>query len=362
MIRIFFHSSDLDGHCSGAIVKYKFTDAELHPINYGQDFPYDKVDIEKDTIIMVDFTLQPIEKTIELYEKFGDRFTLIDHHISAINDLNLHNLNDKIPGIRMNGMAGCELTWSHFFPDRELPKAIRLLGRYDVWDHKDPDVLPFQMGIRLHDTWPDEQSLWQYYFHENANELIKDTISEGNLILKYQKQENEKYAKSCAFEMTFEGYRAICINKMLTNSQLFESVYSPDEHDIMIAFGLRKNGLWTMSFYTTKEDVDCSLIAKRFGGGGHKQAAGATFKKLPLKFVDYIKYLQPITFEQIPDYGDKMTIQDFKEAVILGALVDSDGCGRYASENEMTDLVVQPSDYFKNTIDERFSHVIWFNK
>ena len=31
-----------------------------------------------------------------------------------------------------------------------------------------------------------------------------------------------------------------------------------------------------VSVYSNKEDVDCSLFAKRYGGGGHKGAAGYT--------------------------------------------------------------------------------------
>jgi len=44
MIRIYYHSSDLDGHCSGAITKYKYPEAELFPINYNQKFPWKQLD------------------------------------------------------------------------------------------------------------------------------------------------------------------------------------------------------------------------------------------------------------------------------------------------------------------------------
>jgi nanoRNase/pAp phosphatase (c-di-AMP/oligoRNAs hydrolase) len=37
---------------------------------------------------------------------------------------------------------------------------------------------------------------------------------------------------------------------------------------------------WVVSLYTTK-DIDVSEIAKKYGGGGHKQAAGFTCDKLP---------------------------------------------------------------------------------
>jgi len=290
MIKCFFHSSDLDGHCSGAIVKYKYPEAVLFGINYGQSFPYDKI-FKDDTIIMVDFGHQPFSEMIKLWKFVNEgkgHFVWIDHHASALKDANETIVENGKSfeaiciGKRTNGKAGCELAWEYFFPELETPEVVRLLGRYDVWDHTDPNVLPFQMGFRLENTWPNDENMamWENYFNNNSGDLIKDTIKNGELILKYQKQENEKYAKSCAFEMEFGGYKAICINKMLTNSQLFESVYDASKHDIMIAFGLRSNGHWTMSFYATKDDVDCSAIAKRYGGGGHKGAAGCNFKNL----------------------------------------------------------------------------------
>lgn len=38
---MFYHSADLDGFCSGAIIKYSFPECELIPINYGDTFPWE---------------------------------------------------------------------------------------------------------------------------------------------------------------------------------------------------------------------------------------------------------------------------------------------------------------------------------
>ena len=43
-MKCFFHSADLDGHCSGAIVKHKYPDCEMIGINYGQEFPWDTIE------------------------------------------------------------------------------------------------------------------------------------------------------------------------------------------------------------------------------------------------------------------------------------------------------------------------------
>jgi nanoRNase/pAp phosphatase (c-di-AMP/oligoRNAs hydrolase) len=45
----------------------------------------------------------------------------------------------------------------------------------------------------------------------------------------------------------------------------------------MIVFSLANNRKWMVSLYSTKETVDCSIITKKYGGGGHRSAAGMCF-------------------------------------------------------------------------------------
>lgn len=75
------------------------------------------------------------------------------------------------------------------------------------------------------------------------------------------------------------GLRAICLNGGGFNSDVFKTVYNPTKHDVMMPF--QYNGtFWTFSLYTTKPEIDCNEIAKLYGGGGHKQAAGFQVDRL----------------------------------------------------------------------------------
>lgn len=377
MIRCFYHSVDLDGQASGAIVKFKFPEAQLIPINYGEKIDYNQIS-KDDTIYMVDFSLQPFSEMVELATYVGmNNLIWIDHHKSSIKDaddcilVNLagHNttFNQLCPGKRQDGKAGCELTWDYLFPDDEMPAAVSFLGRYDVWDIQGC-VLPFQFGMRLNNTDPNNQELWNMFLQpeddDTTTSMVLETIKNGETILRYQKQENEKYAKSCAFELEFQGFKAIAINKSLTNSQLFESVWNKEKYDIMIAFGLKKDGIWTMSFYTDKPGIDCSILAKKFNGGGHKQASGCSFETLPIEFLRQIKKLKPIKYEPLPDPedGEHMTIQDFTQATKDNFFTEDDGTGYYATETQMTNKVIVIQDTITRKLDDRFSHVVWFNK
>ena len=280
----FYHSADLDGHCAGASVKHFVPDVELIGINYGDEFPWGKVRGQQ--VYMVDFSLQPFDQMIRLKEE-ASRLIWIDHHKSAIEEWQKVGC-PYINGIRRDGTGACALVWEYF--DHVVPEAVRLLAEYDVWNHTDPCTLPFQWGLRMEETRPGiNMDFWQYLFTLKKTQLMP-WFEKGRLLLKYQAQENEKYIRAAAFETTLGGAPCIAVNKMLTNSQLFDSVWDATKYAMMITFGWRK-GQWTVSLYSTREDVDCSAIAKKHGGGGHKGAAGFQCMSLPFDPELHPRYL-----------------------------------------------------------------------
>lgn len=276
-MKCFYHSADLDGKCAGAIVKYHHKDVELIPINYGNEYDLDKIE-QGETVFMVDFGFQPFS----LMEKLNAKADLIwiDHHKTALRDAKEADFNCN--GMLDVEMAGCELTWKYLFPNKPIPRAVMLLGRYDVWDHgHDPDIMDFQYGMRLEDTEPDNQEFWQRLFTKQGQTI--DIIKTGRTILSYQRMQNEIYIKARGFDVEFEGLRFIACNAGLTNSLLFDSIYNEECYDGMMSFSMRKNMGWTVSMYSTKKSIDVGAIAKKHGGGGHPGAAGFQCADLPFK-------------------------------------------------------------------------------
>lgn len=285
-----YHNKDLDGYCSGAIVKKKFPDALMLGWDYGKPFPFEGVDPIGEDIILIDISF-PMPDMFELAE-VAKSLTWIDHHISAINDYNNFPVEQRrgasITAVLENGVAACEGGWKYLFPDEFMPTAVMLAGKYDTWRNQDKydwenAILPFQFGMRMFcsspETFPPELLDWYDTVTDNPCYKI---IHDGKLILTYQKTQNERACKS-SFEIEFEGLRAICLNNGGANSQVFDSVYDETRHDVMIPF-LFTGKHWTFSLYATKDAVDCSVIAKSKGGGGHKKAAGFQLKELPEEF------------------------------------------------------------------------------
>lgn len=292
-MKCFYHSADLDGHCSGAIV-FTAVGCEMIGYNYGKPFPWESIRVNE-VVYMVDVSL-PMGAMLELAQ-MCKKLVWIDHHISVIKDYEaLCDAEKKILSdcVLDSSKAACELTWEHCYPETPVPPAVELLGIYDSWrfktDEEERRVKEFQYGMRMFDeTRPVEAAgLWHTLFMDGSRSDLYGQIQDrGQICFEYQLAQNEKTARACAFEtlLTFgprtvaaltamRPLRCIAINSNLMNSDVFRSVYDPTRHDAMLCFYRSKHGFWRISIYSDQEKVDCSFYAKSHGGGGHKGAAG----------------------------------------------------------------------------------------
>ena len=294
-----YHSIDLDGFMSAAIVKHwhieylnsisnKITETntlDFIGYNYGQPIPdlsgYDKV-------IMCDISF-PKEEMRKLFEQRLNNFVWIDHHISAIKEVGRIIPMKFTEEISIKHSA-CELTWQYFFPNEQIPEIVRLLGRYDCFGHKGTDeeqkVLEFQYGARNYITNYESAYKWLVRSLNAINDNTtpeKDVHKVGKHIYAYLCTEAKQVYKN-GFVIQFLipkeqapqfgfKYKFICINKERFNPINFGIDYHKDGYDGAACFHF--NGThWCFSLYNDNGLVDCSQIAKQFGGGGHKGAAG----------------------------------------------------------------------------------------
>lgn len=278
---VFYHSADLDGHCSGAIVRraliIKGDEPEMIGIDYGDEFPWEKITAETD-VVMVDFCLQPAEGMLRLRDSCNT-FTWIDHHKTAIEALKDEDIN----GVRDVRLAACEICGGVFFPESPFIEAVYLLGRYDVWDKSNLNlwsdrIYPFQMGMRLLDTNP-ESELWRSILlgDYGPDRIIKD----GWVVIKYQERQNKRLMDG-AFDVQLNGLRCLAVNGY-GNFQTFESKWDKTEYDAVLAFQNVRGEFWTCLLFTDKPEIDVSETAKSLGGGGHKQEAGFQCQELPFE-------------------------------------------------------------------------------
>lgn len=272
-----YHSKDLDGWSSAAIVNNKFMGVELVGYDYGDPFP----EIRKDVPLVVVDVSFPMEHMLKMAEDRGLDLMWIDHHIKSMMEyaafMKERDNTFCITCIK-DGLASCELTWGAFHPDEPMPKAIRLLGMYDVGRKESPEeweneVLPFQFGMRAICSSPEEFPALLLKDNEDSIAFIERVINDGKAILQYMRKTDSVIMERKAFAAEFLGHRALCLNAASFSFLSFASIWDSTKYDIAVGFNF--NGKqWVGSIYSDKENINCNEIAGRLGGGGHKRASG----------------------------------------------------------------------------------------
>lgn len=311
-----YHSIDLDGWMSAAIVKYWFitnnsTLPEMKKELIGYSYNTSKLDFigynygdpipnlsQYDRVIMCDVSF-PKEEMIKLYIRLYTNLIWVDHHTSAIKDSNgieRGPFYDTALGSRDVKYAACELTWKYFFPDETVPEIVELLGKWDniinvpitsrsEWQR----VTEFQYGAKQYISNYEEAYEWLNWTIDDDQKIFK-ICEEGKIIYQYLCTETKQTYKN-GFEITLEEFipytvkenyfceahtvnrKFICINREIFNPINFGIDYHKDVYDGAACFWYA-DGVWNFSLYNDNGLVDCSIIAKQYGGGGHKGAAG----------------------------------------------------------------------------------------
>lgn len=295
--RIFYHEADLDGHASAAIYALRKNKYTLHPVDYGKKFPWEVVE-DDDIVVILDFCPddpEMIQRTMERVPVFY----WIDHHKSSRKMYKENNFSriHTPPGQFITDsddkqFAACELTYMfvHDCEYKDVPYYIRLLGRYDIWDFSDKQTLPFQYAMKAYLPNPIENlQQWKKIVRPSKSDhkLFQKLIEAGKYIKLYEDKKNAVLAKELCFEMEFEGYKTLAINRTIESSNFFKEVYNPKFHDLILQFAFHGD-FWKLSFRSDKKEVDCAKIAEKLGAGGHAAASGAVLKELPKEIKDKI--------------------------------------------------------------------------
>ena len=264
-----YHKSDLDGVCCKHIMRRHWVPediTELIGAEYGDAAPLTK--LMDQSVWIADFSYD--KKTMQNIHDVSLDLNWCDHHVSAIKEIGGGlNPGDKFFNYSDQSRSGCEILWDAL-TDEPMPLAVRLLGRYDVWDHVDPRVLPFQYGMRVVDE--DNNQVWDSVLEAgDESDLIAQTIATGHAIIRYEQSQWKRLAEK-AYVREWDGFKCLIVNVGGFTSKMLESHPEYANVDILIGWSYT-NGEFTYSLRSMRA-VDVSVIAKNFGGGGHKGAAG----------------------------------------------------------------------------------------
>ena len=272
-----YYHNDLDGRCAGAIVfmsvgiksengRHKL---EMIEVDYKDDIDVNGIN-KNEQIWIVDFSFKP--ELMERVLKKTKDIIWIDHHKTA----DEYKYSEEIKGLRITEdkqFSGCELTWMYFYPDKDIPTFIKLIGDRDKWAWKfGTETKLFNLGLQLYPHQPQDK-IWQELFDF---EMVRRVQLDGEICGKFRDNFCKDYADSYGFEAEFEGYKCFALGLYMFGSETFGERFK--EYDICLSFEYDGKN-YIIGLYSTT--VDVSIIAKKYGGGGHKGAAGFVSKILP---------------------------------------------------------------------------------
>jgi len=312
-----YHSADMDGWCSGAIVNKNCDyDIKFKGFNYSPNFDVQEF-IEKyeycDTIYIVDysFKLKDLGKLL----KSGFNIVWIDHHKTAIEEyaksgiFKSKKVNDNIiqltiPGARFVGYvsetySASKIAYEILIKDKtkNMSDIVNLVSVFDMWDVESPlwnKARQFNAGCGLYNLMPWVEE-WKDLF---SNEyVLSGVIEEGEIITKYQDKTFERNMLGYGGVLNWEGYTWLCVNDVY-NSLMADTVFDPKIHDAILYYKYKPSEkLWKLSFFNSskKQGVKgMNIIAEKYGlgrGGGHDAAAGCMVEELPFDLKD----IQPLS-------------------------------------------------------------------
>ena len=252
-----YHSRDLDGWASAAIVKKKYPGALLIGWDYGDDIPELEPGVK---VIMVDVSF-PIKDMVYVAGNSGWEFLWIDHHKSAIKEYDeyIHGGESFCQAWLDPKFAACELTWKAMGFSEPLPEMVRLLGRYDCFGHKGTEeeqrILMFQYAARAMATDVEEA---EQFLIDRDSFYINQVIEDGEKIYKYLCVDARSKFEKLGFDVMIQNKVFKIINGDRINPKNF-NIDLP-EYNGAGCFWYR-NGLWEVFVYALG-DSDGSVIFK----------------------------------------------------------------------------------------------------
>jgi oligoribonuclease NrnB/cAMP/cGMP phosphodiesterase (DHH superfamily) len=283
---IYFHYPCNDGLVSLWIATKKLVgNIKSIPFTHGKTV-IDTSYIDK-TIYFLDMV-----PSIEIYHKLKENniVYILDHHKSNERDYN--KIDDKNVYFDMK-LSGAGLAWNYFFPEEPMPKFVRLIQardpappdprKQDLFDYTVEDEDMTNQFIESFNLYCYKQNLLDKKLEVLDNIDVDKFIEYGKILLDKKKEKirelTDKYINNIYL---YEGFKVCMVNVDYEYaSDLGASLSKHPNCDFAI--------LWSYDHITedyrlslrSNNKADVSIISKKFGGGGHMNAAGYNIKEHP---------------------------------------------------------------------------------
>ena len=260
---VFYHKGCPDGFGAAWSFYNRFGDtAEYFALGHGEKIP----NVDNKEVFFVDIC--PKRDDLLKIKKEAKSLIVLDHHISAksyASDLDFVSLDMS--------KSGAMLAWEYCFPNEDAPMLIELIQDRDLFVHKIARSRQLLACIDMHDF---DFEQWDELSRQLTLNL--GTMSqEGEAILQYQNK-LVSIAKRKMELISISGIEINAVNNLLLRHEIATSISK--DYGIGAAYFKSEKGF----VFSLRSTDDCEhemhKIAMKYGGGGHKCAAGFTISSL----------------------------------------------------------------------------------
>lgn len=258
MIYVLYHANCYDGFGAAyAAWKYFGDTAKYIPVSYGQPVPQ-MPDVSE--IYIVDFSY-PKDVIESLAKKHT--LTILDHHKTAQEALE--------PLIKPDGFnprvvfdmnrSGAKITWEYLHRTPP-PLLIEHISDRDLWTFKLDGTKAIHKALV---SLPMDFEVW--------DKLDVEKLKVDGAAMERLHDQLVKNICSHSWIGQVDEYKVPMVNTSMAWSEVGHELLEQNPTVPFVAsFTVMKNSImWSLR---SKDDFDVSAVAKKFGGGGHKNAAG----------------------------------------------------------------------------------------
>lgn len=264
-----YHANCADGFGAAWAVNCYFRrgkiPVDLLAASYG-DAPPDVTDRE---VIIVDFSY-PRDVLAKMCDE-ASSVKLIDHHKTAIEDL-VGLEHPKLTMVLDAMHSGAVLTWMHYFHIQTCPQLLLYVQDRDLWKFKLNNTRAVMSAVS---SYAYSIDVWDRLAAMSTSELVAEGIA---IERKYQKDlmsllKTKMMGRIAGFMVPVANVPAMFA------SDIGHMLISDTDEDVRFSatyYDTPEGRKFSLRSGDDLEDV--SAIAKLFGGGGHRNAAGFFIK------------------------------------------------------------------------------------
>lgn len=286
-----YHSPCDDGFAAAWAVRERWgSEVELFPTNYGRNPPQ----VEGKNVLIGDFSYK--RETIDVMLGYARSIVILDHHKTAEGELEAFRVQESSPGalcaddvdgilrdlaeldrppcIALFDMdqSGAMLTWRFCHPGKPTPKLIQYVQDRDLWKFEHEETRAITLWLRSH----------AYDFVEWTELAAELEDPQTYPAILREAYGIERFYDQKIAEMTREMHWIKIHGSMVPAVNCSWAFASDVAHALLdmvpcpfaACYYDRAEGVRTYSLRSRDERADVSEVAKRYGGGGHRNAAG----------------------------------------------------------------------------------------